>query len=101
MQKTGYGEDVAFVGGVLRAVDDAADEYPQRAFQVVGPQPVAGIGKDPLLFVEGQQVSQQKQIRFGGRAFLLQVEDAKVLAVAVVIKMAVGIVKGDGLAILG
>src|SRR5690606_13149340 len=55
--------------------------------------------KQALLLIEGEQVAQKEQIGFGLVGLILQVEDTKVLAVAILIKVAVGVVKDDGLAV--
>ncbi len=112
MEKARHGEHVAAFLFVLavHGVDGAADKYPERLFQVVEAQGVGMVAEQAQLFVEREQIAQQEQtglsltpIPFptgrGGR--VVQVEDAEVLAVAVAVEVAVGIVEDDGFAVFG
>ena len=55
--------------------------------------------KDALLLVERKQIAQKEHFGLLLAAVFLQVEDAKILAVTVAVKVAVGIVENDSLAV--
>jgi len=70
-------------------------------FQIVWTQDLGLFIKQALLLIEGEQVAQKEQIGFGLVGLILQVEDTKVLAVAIPVKVPVGVIKDDGLAVFG
>ena len=102
VQKADDGQHVAPLPAGLRIhrVHGAADEDPQRALQVVRAQGVGPFPEHPLLFVERQQVAQQQRVGplLGG--LLPQIQHPKILAVAVAVEVAVGVVEDDRLAVL-
>ena len=102
LQEAYHGQHVAALAPVLGVdrVDGAADEDPQRPLQVVGPQEISLFLEEALLLVKGQQVAQQQRLGLLLTGLLFEVEDAKVLAVAVAVEIAVGVVEGNGLAVL-
>ncbi len=91
MKEARHGQHVAAFLSVfaIDGVDGAAHEHPERLFQVVGAQRLGLFFKNALLLVKRKQVAQKKQFGCGFIGFIAQVEDAKVLAVAVAVEVTV------------
>ena len=103
MQEAAHRQHVAAgtAAFLIDRVNAAANKSPQGFIHVIGPHGLLMFGKNLLLLVKRQHISQQQHVSLVRRRLLLQIEDEKVLAIAVLIKVAVRIVKGDGSAILG
>ena len=93
-------DDREHVGLGAGDVDLAPHEYPERVGDVVlGGGDVFEVLEDQFLLVVGEEVCEEHPVRFV-RGFV-DVEDAVLLAVAVVVEVRVGVVDEDGLGKFG